>query len=466
MAATRLIAIHGGKGGGKGGGGAKGNIDYIEDDEKTEEGKWITAYECDPVTAAEEFDLSMREYIQKIGDKASDNVMAYQIRQSFKPGEITPEEANRIGYETAMRFTKGEHAFVVATHTNTAHIHNHIIYNAVNLDCDRKFRDFHRSGIALGRLSNLICLENGYSVIADEPYHSDKVYNNFHKDRTVRDGVREAIDRALANKPKTFEGFLQEMQSQGYAIKRGKNIAVKGKGQERFVRLKSLGKGYTEEDIRKKIDGVAKEAEQKKESAPTIHDNNLEKVLNIQDIIAKGKGPGYERWAKTFNAKKICKALLFIEEKGIRSYDELVDRTKATSERFGELLKDIKSYEARLSEISSLRKHIINYSKTKAVYDQYRQSGFDRKFFEEHRADIMLYKKTKDAFKEYPNKLPSVKSLNEEYKKVLEKKNAAYAEYKQVKADMQQFQIAKYDIDSALGIRETPAPSHSHQRSR
>ena len=463
MAATRLIAIHGSKGGGKGGG-AKGSIDYVEDDEKTEEGKWITAYECDPITAAEEFDLSMREYIQKVGDKASDNVIAYQIRQSFKPGEITPEEANRIGYETAMRFTKGEHAFVVATHTNRAHIHNHVIFNAVNLDCDRKFRDFHKSGIALGRLSNLICLENGYSVIADEPYHSDKVYNNFHSDRSIRDGIRQAIDKALSNSPKTFDDFLLEMKAQGYEIKQGKHTSVKGNNQKRFVRFDSLGDGYTEINIRKKIESDSKIIEPKKESNPFYRQKDFNLLINVQDIASKGKG--YENWAKKFNIKQVSKALLFIQENGIGSYDELEKRTEESAKRFGELRDEIKICESRMDEISKLRKNIIDYSKTRDIYQKYKATGFDRKFFEEHRAEIMIHKSAKDSFNKIQGKIPSVKELNEEFEQLRSKKNEAYSEYKLAKKDMEQFRIAKYDIDCILGIRETPAPHRTPERTR
>ena len=169
MAACRLIALHINKG--------KtiaqclaDRTDYSQNAEKTNGGEYISSYECDPETADQEFLLSKRQYLQMTGRTQEHDVIAYQIRQSFKPGEITPEEANEIGYELAMRFTKGKHAFLVATHIDKAHIHNHIIYNSTTLDCLHKFRDFRRSGLAVQRLSDMICLEHGKSVIKPRPY--------------------------------------------------------------------------------------------------------------------------------------------------------------------------------------------------------------------------------------------------------------------------------------------------------
>ena len=451
MAATRLIALHKIK--------SmpladciKARVDYVSNPEKTEKGELITGYACDPKTVREEFLLSWSNYNHKVGNKGQGNVIAYQIRQSFKPGEITAEEANRIGYETAMRFTKGEHAFIVATHTDKKHIHNHVLFNAINLSCDKKFKNFLRSGIALGRLSNLICLENGLSVIAEAPFHSKDAYIRYPNEKTFRDDIREAINIALSKKPRTFDEFLLELTSQGYAIKRGKHTAVKGKEQKRFIRFRSLGKGYTEDELRKKIEGVVKGVVQDKEAVPYYRQESFDLLLNLQDIIAKGKGPGYELWAKKFNLKNVMKAILFFQEQGLRTYDELEKRAGGSADRFDELASEIKSYEKRMKEISSLRQNIIDYSKTKDIYTQYRKTGYSKYFFAEHKDDIMLHKSAKDSFNKYPGKLPSVQSLTEEYGQLLSKKKAAYAEYRQVRKDMQLYQTAKYDIDRILGI--------------
>ena len=186
MAATRLIAMHINKG--------KtlaqclaARTDYAQNPEKTEKGNLVTAYECDPMTCDEEFLLSKRQYRQYTGRDQKSDVIAYQIRQSFKPGEISAEEANRVGYELAMAFTKGRHAFIVATHTDRAHIHNHIIFNSTSLDCRRKFRDFHRSNIALQKISDRICLEHGLSVIEPKPYSERAKRTDYPKKPKFRD---------------------------------------------------------------------------------------------------------------------------------------------------------------------------------------------------------------------------------------------------------------------------------------
>ena len=246
MAATRLIAMHINKG--------KtlaqcleARTDYAQNPEKTEKGNLISAYECDPMTCDEEFLLSKRQYRQFTGREQKGDVIAYQIRQSFKPGEVTAEEANRIGYELAMAITKGKHAFIVATHTDRPHYHNHIIFNSTSLDCLHKFRDFKHSGLALQHISDRICLEHGLSVIEPKPYKDRLRRSKYPKRPRLRDDICNAIDKALEQKPKNFEEFLSFLEAAGYEIKRGKQIALKGKDQQRFIRLRSLGDGYTEE---------------------------------------------------------------------------------------------------------------------------------------------------------------------------------------------------------------------------
>ena len=250
MAATKLIAMHQNKGLTQGET-FEARCKYVENPDKTEDGKLISAYACEPKSVASEFALMKRNYDAYIGKEIPGDIIAYQIRQSFKPGEITPEEANRIGYETAMRFTKGNHAFIVCTHTDRPHIHNHILFSAVELKQQKKFRNFLYSGIALQRLSDIICLENGLSVIQPRK-PSERERHVFPKYENKRDAIKLAIDIAMSKQPKDFDEFLWLLQRQDYEIKRGKHTAVKGKGGERFIRFRSLGNGYRESDIREK----------------------------------------------------------------------------------------------------------------------------------------------------------------------------------------------------------------------
>ena len=180
MATTRIIPMHLNKG--------KSikqclseRIDYGKNSDKTENGTFISSYACEPETADADFTLSKREYFQLTGRKQDSDVIAYQVRQSFKPGEITPEEANRIGYEFAERFLKGNHAFIVCTHTDKHHIHNHIYWNSTTLDCTHKFRNFWGSTLAVRRLSDLICVQHRMSVI-ENPRPHGMSYNRWQGD--------------------------------------------------------------------------------------------------------------------------------------------------------------------------------------------------------------------------------------------------------------------------------------------
>ena len=195
MAATRLIALHINKGKSVAQC-LRDRTDYVQNPEKTAKGELVTAYECDPMTADQEFLLAKRQYEHITGRRQRRDVIAYQIRRSFKPGEVTPEEANAIGQELAKRFTKGSHAFIVATHTDRAHIHNHIVFNSTSLDCTRKFRDFHLSWLVLSKLSDMICLEHKLSVITPKPYRERTKYK-YPERLSIRDQIRADIDAAM-----------------------------------------------------------------------------------------------------------------------------------------------------------------------------------------------------------------------------------------------------------------------------
>ena len=235
LAATRLIPMRKNKG--KSIGACLHNhTSYIQNPDKTEQGELVSSYQCSPLTVDEEFLLTKRLYEQTTGRSQKSDVIAYQVRQSFKPGEVTPEEANRIGYEFAERFLKGKHAFIVATHTDRAHIHNHIIYNSTALDGTRKFKNFWLSSFAVQRLSDLICLEHQLSTIEYKPYRERQKRIVYPPKESNRDRLCSVIDSILAEKPKDYEDFLQRLEQQGYEVKRGKHTAVKGARQKRFIR--------------------------------------------------------------------------------------------------------------------------------------------------------------------------------------------------------------------------------------
>lgn len=451
MAATRLIALHINKG--------KtvaqclaDRTDYSQNAAKTNDGEFISSYECDPKTADEEFLLTKRQYQHITGRQQKHDVIAYQIRQSFKPGEITPEEANQVGYELAMRFTKGKYAFLVATHIDKAHIHNHIIFNSTSIDGTRKFKNFFLSGLAVQRLSDLICVEHGLSIISPKPYRERQKRTEYPKKRSQRDELCAAIDQALRQKPKDFDILVQLLAEMGYEFKDGKQKAFRGKNQKRFIRLRSLGEGYSEDELRAVISG--KSLHKAKNTSRQVHaQRQFNMLIDIEAKLAEGKSGGYERWAKKFNRKEAAKTVCLLKEKGIGDYGELKALTERLSSRFSELSDSIKASEKRMAEIQVLRTHIINYSKTRNVYIEYRKAGYSKKFFEEHREEIQLHKAAKEAFNQLgATKVPKVKDLNEEFHQLLTEKKKHYAEYRQVKKDLQEYLIAKQTVENILGI--------------
>lgn len=451
MAATRLISLHINKG--------KtvaqclaDRTDYSENAAKTNNGEFISSYECDPKTADEEFLLSKRQYFHITGREQKNDVIAYQIRQSFKPGEITPEEANRVGYELAMRWTKGNHAFIVATHIDKAHIHNHVIYNSTTLDCTHKFKDFFLSGLAVQKLSDRICVEHGLSIITPKPYRERKKRTVYPKKRSQRDELCAAIDEVLRQKPETFDKLIRQLSEIGYEFKDGKQKAFRGMEQKRFIRLRSLGEDYSEEELRAVISG--KTLHKAKNTSRQVHtQRQFQMLIDIEAKLAEGKSGGYERWAKKFNRKEAAKTVCLLKERGIGDYNELAALTERLTNRFEELSDSIKLAEKRMAEIQVMRTHIINYSKTRDTYIAYRKAGYSKKFFEEHREEIQLHQAAKEAFDQFGvTKIPKVKELNEEFHQLLTEKKKAYAEYRQVKKDMQEYLIAKQTVENILGI--------------
>ena len=455
MATTRLIPLHTGKG--RNFGKAIRNvIGYVSNPKKTHQGELVTGFSCNPETADGEFLLMKREYIAQTGRlRGKDDVIAYHLRQSFVPGEITPEEANRIGCELAKRFTHGQHAYVVATHEDRRHVHSHIIISAVNLDCDRKFRNFWGSSKAIRRLSDTLCIQNGLSIIEQPKGHS-KSYNKWlgnEAKTSQRDGLREAIDAALARQPKDFEELLTMLQRGGWEVKRGKRISLKGKGQERFKRLDSLGEDYSEAALRAIIAGEKEHHPREKKTVQPMRQVNL--LVDIQAKLQAGKGAGYERWAKVFNLKQMAQTLNYLSENNLMNIEDLTAKTDAATARVHELQVTIRETEKRMAELHALKGHIINYVKTREVYVAYRMAGYSKKFVAEHEQEIKLHQAAKEAFSALgTQKIPKVKEIQAEYDELKEKKKQAYAAYHQAQDEMRQMLTVRANVERILGVEE------------
>lgn len=369
MAATRLMALHIAKGKSIAES-LTSRLDYYKNKDKTEDGKLISTYECDKRTVVEEFMLSKNLYHKTKRAIRKNEIIAYQIRQSFKPGEITAEKANELGYELAMRFTKGKYAFAVYTHDDRKHIHNHIVFNSVSIDGKRKYKDYWRSGKTLQKVSDLICLENGLSVIEQ-------------------------------------------------------------RNKENWSRKKSKRKTFN------------------------IKDGEIKFLKDIEGKVLEGYGKGYINWAKKFNAKQLSKTILFLQEKGISSYEELKKYTDEKTGKKNELLDLLKEKEHILSKNKKLQCAIIDFAKTKPIYDEYKKRKFDKSFYEEHSGELMLYQNAIKVFDESGyKKLPKIKELREQYGQVLQEKKAVYEEYKQLEKEYREYQIAQKNLEMIYQLED------------
>jgi hypothetical protein len=468
MATTRLMPLHTGKGRDVDTA-ISDIIDYAENPEKTDYGRLITGYECDSRTADAEFLFSKRQYAALTGrTRDADDVIAYHLRQSFVPSEVTPEEANRVGCELAKRFTNKNHAFIVCTHIDKHHIHNHIIWNSTSLDCTRKFRNFWGSTRAVRRLNDTLCIENGLSIVKNPKRHG-KSYNKWLGDQAKpsnRELLRVAIDAALVQKPADFDAFLKLLRETGYEVKTGKVLALRGKNQKRFIRLDTLGSGYSEAELRAVLSGEKAHKPRKKIIRP-MPEKQVNLLMDIQAKLRTGKGVGYERWAKVFNLKQMAQTVNYLTEHNLLEYDALAAKTTSATARYNELSAQIKAAEKRLAEIAVLKTQIINYAKTRDTYVAYRKAGYSKKFLTEHKSDILLHKAAKKAFDELNvKKLPTVKSLQVKYAALLAEKKAAYTDYRKARNEMKELLTVKANVDRLLGTdrREAEREKEHGQR--
>ncbi|WP_251316515.1 relaxase/mobilization nuclease domain-containing protein [Flintibacter muris] len=429
--------------------------DYDQKAEKTNDGELVSFYMCSPETAAEEFEISKQLYHQITGRKQSPehDIIMYRIIQSFKPGEISPEDANRLGYELAMKFTRGQHQFVVSTHVDKAHIHTHIEFNSTNLNCDAKFQNVKNSAFILRRLNDELCRAHGLSVIENPKPSAKKQkemaaekYGTSHKEQ-----LRQTIDRVLPD-CQGYENFLAKMRAEGYEIREGKKLSFRAPGWDRFTRSDKLGADYTKEALRERSIHRGGRSSAARKAVPHAG-RKVNMLIDIQAKMAAGKGAGYERWAKIFNLKEAAKTLNFLIENDLTDYDELTARAEQAGDRFDEVSRHIKQLECRMAEVAQLKTHIINYSKTREVYAAYKKSRHKKEFLAEHGAEIAQHEAAKKAFDALDGKpIPKVAQLSKQYAALLAEKQEQYAEYKALRQDMIAYRTAKQNVDKILGL--------------
>ena len=424
----------------------------------------VSAYLCDPASAPAEFLLTKSQYQAETGRAVERGALFFQIRQAFPPGEVTPEVANKIGYETAMRWTKGKYQFFVCTHTDKGHIHNHIYYNSTAYDRSRKFRNFIGSSFALRRLSDRVCLEHALSVVERPKLHSKGRFLHYGqwqgevRPPSQKEQIRCAIDTALSKRPADFADFLRRMEAVGFQVVHGRGgvISFRAPGHDRAARLRAstLGAGYGREDIQAVIDGKAPTRTAPVRRAPTPRRVNL--LIDIQERMRQGKGPAYERWAKVYNLKQMAAALQYLKEHQLFEYDDLAAKTDAATERFHTLAGDIQQTEAEISRVSDLMAAVVQYAKTRPAFDGYKAAKYNRKYLAEHEAELADYRAAKATMAELlgGEKLPKMDVLKEKRRQLAARKKALYLEYRKAQQDMRELVAVKGSVDHLRGLTD------------
>ena len=452
-----------------------GSIGYADNPGKTGNYEFVKSYGCDYYTAANEFALAKKLYEQQTGRGGlSGDILAYHVRQSFKPGEISPEMALDIGYALMEKFTHSKHQFVVAVHTDKEHIHCHGIFNAVDMDCTGKFRNPIRSMKIVRQISDSLCARHGLSIV-ENPEKSKGSYRDWQdkkEPQSNRDRLQEMIDAQLSA-GMMFEQFIGAMHYAGCEVKRGKYLAFKIPGAERFIRVKSLGEDYTEEALRDRCLGKRTAAPRKKTDsdsglktaeyiAAVKKQNRPSLLIDVQAKIAEGAGEGYVHWMKVFNLKSAARTLIFLKEHSIDSYEELSEKSSAAYSEFHQLSARLKEIGTRQREISELQKEIGVYGKTRDIYARYKASGWNRSFYDIHAADIILHKAAKKYFDEhsFKGKLPSINTLKQEWASLDAERRKISPGYKAAKENYMSLCAAKANADVLLFGERQPQKTH------
>ena len=433
-------------------------LDYIQNPTKTDEKMLVSSFGCSYETADIEFGFTLSQAL----DKGSN--LAHHLIQSFAPGEVDYRKAHEIGRQLADAVTKGQYEYVLTTHIDKGHIHNHIIFCAVNFVDYHKYNSNKRSYYGIRNMSDKLCRENGLSVVVPGKESKGKSYAEYQAERTGtswKGKLKIAVD-ALIPQVSSFEELLQRLQAADYEIKPGKYVSCRAPGQERFTRLKTLGADYTEEAITERIKGKRTRTAK----APKQERKGISLLIDIENSIKAQESRGYAQWAKIQNLKQAAKTLNFLTENSIEQYGQLQEKiaeVNAASEQAADALKDV---ENRLAYMAVLIKHITTYQKTKPVYEAYRKAKDKAAYRAAHESSLILFEAAAKAVKPALNgdKLPNVATLQTEYEKLQEQKETLYADYGKLKKQVKEYDVIKQNIDSILRQEKEPEREKDKER--
>lgn len=418
-------------------------LDYIENPDKTDEKLFVSSYGCSYETADIEFQMLLDQAYQK------GNNLAHHLIQAFEPGETTAEQAHEIGRQLADEVLGGKYPYVITTHIDKGHLHNHIIFCAVDMANQRKYISNRQSYAYIRRTNDRLCREHGLSVVmpGKDKGKSYAEWDAQRKGKSWKAKLKTAIDAAIPQ-ARDFDSFLRLMEAQGYEMKRGKFISFRSPGQERFTRCKTLGVDYTEEAITRRIKGLAVDRGPKRKV-----EQGISLRIEIENNIKAQQSAGYARWAKLYNLKQAAKALNFLTEHQIESYEGLESRLDEISTANDEAAAALKAVERRLGEMALLIKQISTYKQTRPVALEYHRAKDKAAFRREHESQLILYEAAARALKEAGmKKLPNLYALKAEYKKLDGERERLSEQYNEVKKELKEYGIIKQNVDSILRV--------------
>ena len=429
-------------------------IAYILNPEKTDEKLLVSSYGCASETAAREF-----EWTRKIAEQKGMNpvrIIARHVIQSFEIGEVTPELAHEIGKQFADEILGGKYEYVLTTHIDKDHVHNHLIFNAVDFVDYHAYKSYKRIYYDMREVSDRLCKENGLSVIppSQNKGMGYKEYTEAKRGTSWKQKLKQTIDRLVIT-AKDYDDFLRLMQEAGYEIKTGKYISFRAEGQERFTRSKTIGENYTEERIKERIAGRTPRRSQR-QTTP----KGISLIGDIQERIRLIDSKGYEHKAKLTILKEAARTLNYLTENSLLQYADLEKKVEDVHSSYDRTGKELKGVEARLREVQPLIKNISNYQRLKPVYDAFQKAKDKPSFKAKHEAELVIFEAARSTLlaMQGDEKLPSLKTLQAEQQRLLEEQQRLYDERAKLKKEVKQIETIKSNVDTFL------APSADHDR--
>ncbi len=429
-------------------------IAYILNPEKTDEKLLVSSYGCASETAAREF-----EWTRKIAEQKGMNpvrIIARHVIQSFEIGEVTPELAHEIGKQFADEILGGKYEYVLTTHIDKNHVHNHLIFNAVDFVDYHAYKSYKRIYYDMREVSDRLCKENGLSVIppSQNKGMGYKEYTEAKRGTSWKQKLKQTIDRLVIT-AKDYDDFLRLMQEAGYEIKTGKYISFRAEGQERFTRSKTIGENYTEERIKERIAGRTPRKSQR-QTTP----KGISLIGDIQERIRLIDSKGYEHKAKLTILKEAARTLNYLTDNNLLQYTDLEKKVEDVHSSYDRTGKELKVVEARLREVQPLIKNISNYQRLKPVYDAFQKAKDKPSFKAKHEAELVIFEAARSTLlaMQGDEKLPSLKTLQAEQQRLLDEQQRLYDERAKLKKEVKQIETIKSNVDTFL------APSADHDR--